>query len=102
MVLEASAVADLGLARGLPVQLQSAGQVALVWGGSWLGNAGNGRWVRDEASAADLLTTDDVSQHCLAWNAALRRFVLLRWGWGGIVAQFSTMPWGPLSARVAR
>lgn len=125
VVLEASAVADLGLARGLPVQLQSAGQVAFVWGGSWLGNAsnlylaafamsdieagvsawhyyaGSGRWVRDEASAAALLTTDDVSQHSVAWNAALRRFVLLRGGRGGIVAQFSTMPWGPWSAAAA-
>lgn len=122
VVLDAGTIADLGLARSLPAALQSAAQVALVWGGSWLGPAsnlylaafsmndidagpaawhyyaGSGRWVRDEQSAAALLSSSDVSHHSVAWNPALRRFVLLRGGRGGIVAQFSSAPWGPWSA----
>lgn len=122
VVLDVGTIADLGLTRGLPAALQSAAQVAFVWGGSWLGPssnlylaafamsdieagpsawhyyAGSGRWVRDEASAAALLSSSDVSQHSVAWVPALRRFVLLRGGRGGIVAQFSSTPWGPWSA----
>lgn len=125
VVLDGTSVADLGLTAGLPAALRSAGQVAFVWGGSWLGNnsnlylaafamsdidsgvsawhyyAGNGRWVRDEKSASALLTTDDVSHHSVAWNAGLRRFVMLRGGRGGIVAQFSTTPWGPWTTAAA-
>lgn len=122
VVLDVGTIADLGLPTGLPAALQSAAQVAFVWGGSWLGPgsnlylaafamsdietgpaawhyyAGSGRWVRDEASAAALLSSNDVSQHSVAWNPALRRFVLLRGGRGGIIAQFSSTPWGPWSA----
>ena len=121
--MNAGAIADLGLARVLPRELQGV-DVAFVWGRSWntlrsdlylaavamrdidagtskwFYYAGNGRWSNNsEADAAGLLQTDDVAHLSVTWNAALGRFVLMRNALGRIVAQFATAPWGPWATR---
>ncbi len=124
VVMNAGAIADLGLARVLPRELQGT-DVAFVWGRSWNSDksdlylaavamrdidagmskwvfyAGNGRWSNNsEADAVGLLQTEDVAHHSVAWNAAFGRFVLTRNASARIVAQFSTTPWGPWSTPV--
>jgi hypothetical protein len=123
VVMDVGAIADAGLTRDLPFELQTA-DVAFLWGSSWRGSrsnlylaafsirdieagtakwfyyAGNNRWSSAEKDAVELLATDDVSHHAVAWNAALGRFVLMRGAEGKIVSQFSTAPWGPWSTPV--
>jgi hypothetical protein len=121
VVMDAGRIADLGLARFLPAELQTS-DVAFVFGVSWRSKAsnlylaaftmedieagpsrwfyyaGNGRWSRTEQDAAGLLSANDVSHHSVTWNAALNRFVLMRGVNGGrILAQFAAAPWGPWS-----
>jgi hypothetical protein len=119
VVMNAGTIADLGLARLLPRELQGT-DVAFFFGrgwhttrsdmylaavamrdleggtSNWFYYAGN-RWTNSESDAAGLLQVDDVAHHSVAWNGALGRFVLMRNSAGRIVAQFSTTPWGPWS-----
>lgn len=123
VVMDVGAIADAGLTRNLPRELQIA-DVAFLWGSSWhatLSNlylaavsmrdieagtakwfyyAGNNRWSSTEKDAVELLATNDLTHHAVAWNAELGRFVLMRGAEGKIVAQFSTAPWGPWSTPV--
>jgi hypothetical protein len=120
LVMPVGEIADLGLTRFLPRNLQTS-DVVFVWGRGWNPRssdmylaafakndieagtrawqyyAGNGTWSPDEARAVGLLGSTDVSQQHVTWNAALGRFVLMRGATGRIAAQFSTTPWGPWS-----
>jgi hypothetical protein len=67
----------------------------------WFYYAGSNQWSNDERQAAPLLPTNDVGDHSVVWNSALRRFVLLRTAGGRVLAQFSTAPWGPWTTPLA-
>lgn len=120
VAMQAGRIADLGLTRFLPAELQTS-DVAFVFGVAWNATAsnlylaafgmqdieagpsrwfyyaGNNRWSRAEQDAAGLLPANDVSHHSVTWNTGLNRFVLMRGISGRIVAQFAAAPWGPWS-----
>jgi hypothetical protein len=122
LVMDSGEIANLGLARGLPPELQTAPEVVFLFGTSWRAResnlylaafalrdieagrarwfyfAGGSRWSAREGDAAGLLATDDAAHHSVTWNDVLRCFVLMRNVNGGIVAQFAQAPWGPWSA----
>ncbi len=120
VVMDAATIAAAGLTAGLPASLQSAPSVVFIFGTSYRGTQsnlflaafaladteagpskwsyykGNNLWSGSEQDAAPLLATGNVSSHSVVWNSALKRFVLIRAS-AGLVAQFSTTPWGPWS-----
>jgi hypothetical protein len=123
VAMDARTLAHQRLMPGLPRRLQRGQGVVFVWGRSWRVRDGSlylaafslsdfdvgpsqwfyysgpNQWSTDERDAAPLAGVSDVAGHSVVWNAALRRFVMLRdTAAGTIVAQFATTPWGTWTA----
>ena len=125
VVMEGAALAAANLTSGLPAALQAAPSLVFVVGTSFRVNRSNlylaafaasdaaagtarwfywrgaNQWTANEREAVAITGNLDAGLQSVAWNAALRRFVLLRSREGNVLAQFAAAPWGPWSDPVA-